>query len=205
VGAGLVVALLADISIVSEKAKLNDGHTRLGVAGMSPFPLSSILLFSSILFYLPSHIYPLYPHPTSLHYLFIFSYSWRPCLCYLAPVVWHGQSQVSQKEKKKKKKEETEKNQKKLTKARYYLLTGTFIEAKEAERIGLISVCVPQEQVLPKAMEVLAFFWFLVFGFWFLVFGFWFLVFGFWFLVFGFWFLVFGFWFLVFFFFWFFD
>ncbi len=34
VGAGLVVALLSDISIVSEKAKLNDGHARLGVAGM---------------------------------------------------------------------------------------------------------------------------------------------------------------------------
>ncbi len=32
VGAGLVVALMADISIVAEEARLTDGHTRLGVA-----------------------------------------------------------------------------------------------------------------------------------------------------------------------------
>lgn len=32
VGAGLVVALLADISIAAEKAKLSDGHIRMGVA-----------------------------------------------------------------------------------------------------------------------------------------------------------------------------
>ncbi len=32
VGAGLAVALLADVSIVSEAARLSDGHTRLGVA-----------------------------------------------------------------------------------------------------------------------------------------------------------------------------
>ncbi|MEK7387139.1 MAG: enoyl-CoA hydratase-related protein, partial [candidate division NC10 bacterium] len=32
VGAGLVVALLADVSIISESARLTDGHTRLGVA-----------------------------------------------------------------------------------------------------------------------------------------------------------------------------
>src|SRR5262245_2819816 len=32
VGAGLVVALLADVSIISETARLTDGHTRLGVA-----------------------------------------------------------------------------------------------------------------------------------------------------------------------------
>jgi enoyl-CoA hydratase len=32
VGAGLVVALLADVSIVAEDAKIIDGHTRLGVA-----------------------------------------------------------------------------------------------------------------------------------------------------------------------------
>src|SRR5205823_5629326 len=31
VGAGLVVALLADVSIISETARLTDGHTRLGV------------------------------------------------------------------------------------------------------------------------------------------------------------------------------
>src|SRR5262249_48520690 len=33
VGAGLVVALLADVSIIAEPARLTDGHTRLGVAG----------------------------------------------------------------------------------------------------------------------------------------------------------------------------
>jgi len=32
VGAGLVVALMADVSVMSEDAKLTDGHTRLGVA-----------------------------------------------------------------------------------------------------------------------------------------------------------------------------
>src|SRR6185312_11285662 len=31
VGAGLVVALLSDISIISETARFTDGHTRLGV------------------------------------------------------------------------------------------------------------------------------------------------------------------------------
>jgi enoyl-CoA hydratase len=33
VGAGLAVALMADISIINEEAKLTDGHIRLGVAG----------------------------------------------------------------------------------------------------------------------------------------------------------------------------
>ena len=32
VGAGLAVALLADVSIISEKARLTDGHTRFGVS-----------------------------------------------------------------------------------------------------------------------------------------------------------------------------
>src|SRR5205814_4270485 len=32
VGAGLAVALLADISIIAEDARLTDGHVRLGVA-----------------------------------------------------------------------------------------------------------------------------------------------------------------------------
>src|SRR3989441_4607993 len=32
VGAGLVVALLADVSIIAETARLTDGHTRLGGA-----------------------------------------------------------------------------------------------------------------------------------------------------------------------------
>ena len=36
VGAGLVVALLADISIMSETARITDGHTRLGVGRRRP-------------------------------------------------------------------------------------------------------------------------------------------------------------------------
>ena len=32
IGAGLAVALLADISVVGRTARLMDGHTRLGVA-----------------------------------------------------------------------------------------------------------------------------------------------------------------------------
>ena len=32
VGAGLAVALMADISIIAEEARLTDGHVRLGVA-----------------------------------------------------------------------------------------------------------------------------------------------------------------------------
>ena len=32
VGAGLAVALLADVSVIAEEARITDGHTRLGVA-----------------------------------------------------------------------------------------------------------------------------------------------------------------------------
>jgi len=40
VGAGLVAGLLADVSIASKKAKIIDGHTRLGVRRRrSPFPV----------------------------------------------------------------------------------------------------------------------------------------------------------------------
>jgi enoyl-CoA hydratase len=87
VGAGLAVALMADISIISESARITDGHVRLGVGAGD-------------------------------HAVIIW-----PLLCGLA-------------------------------KAKYYLLTADFIDGKEAERIGLVSLCVPQEQVLPKAMEV---------------------------------------------------
>ena len=87
VGAGLAVALMADISIISERARLSDGHLRLGVGAGD-------------------------------HAAIIW-----PLLCGLA-------------------------------KAKYYLLTADFIDGKEAERIGLVSCCVPQEEVLPKAMEV---------------------------------------------------
>src|SRR5215831_13143627 len=87
VGAGLVVALLADVSIIAENARLTDGHTRLGVVARDHAAL----------------IWPL--------------------LCGMA-------------------------------KARYYLLTSDFLDGKEAERIGLVSLCVPRDEVLAKAWEV---------------------------------------------------
>jgi len=87
VGAGLAVALMADISIMSETARITDGHVRLGVGAGD-------------------------------HAAIIW-----PLLCGLA-------------------------------KAKYYLLTADFIDGKEAERIGLVSLCVPAEDVLTKAMEV---------------------------------------------------
>lgn len=87
VGAGLAVALMADISIMSETARLTDGHIRLGVGAGD-------------------------------HAAIIW-----PLLCGMA-------------------------------KAKYYLLTADFIDGKEAERIGLVSMCVPQDDVVPKALEV---------------------------------------------------
>jgi enoyl-CoA hydratase len=41
-----------------------------------------------------------------------------------------------------------------MAKAKYYLLTSEFIDGKEAERIGLVSLCVPPEQLMPRALEV---------------------------------------------------
>ena len=87
VGAGLVVAMMADISIMSETARFTDGHTKLGVVAGD--------------------------HAAIL---------W-PLLCGMA-------------------------------KAKYYLLTSDFIDGKEAERIGLVSLCVPAPELLPKAFEV---------------------------------------------------
>ena len=87
VGAGLAVALLADISIASERARITDGHTRLGVAAGD--------------------------HAAVI---------W-PLLCGMA-------------------------------KAKYYLLTCDFIDGKEAERIGLVSMAVPHEELMPTAMKV---------------------------------------------------
>jgi enoyl-CoA hydratase len=87
VGAGLAVALMADISIMSETARLTDGHIRLGVGAGD-------------------------------HAAIIW-----PLLCGMA-------------------------------KAKYYLLTADFVDGKEAERIGLVSLCAPEAEVLPKAMEV---------------------------------------------------
>ncbi|HXG03799.1 MAG TPA: enoyl-CoA hydratase/isomerase family protein [Candidatus Binatia bacterium] len=87
VGAGLVVALMADISIMAEDARFTDGHTKLGVVAGD-------------------------------HAAIIW-----PLLCGMA-------------------------------KAKYYLLTSDFIDGREAERIGLVSLCVPREQLMAKAFEV---------------------------------------------------
>jgi enoyl-CoA hydratase len=87
VGAGLVVALLADVSIMSEAARLTDGHTRLGVAAGD-------------------------------HAAIIW-----PLLCGMA-------------------------------KAKYYLLTCDFVDGREAERIGLVSLCAPPDQVMTRAWDV---------------------------------------------------
>jgi enoyl-CoA hydratase len=87
VGAGLAIALLADISVAAENAKILDGHTRLGVAAGD-------------------------------HAVIIW-----PLLCGLA-------------------------------KARYHLLTNKPLSGLEAERIGLVAVCVPDDQVLTSALEV---------------------------------------------------
>jgi enoyl-CoA hydratase len=87
VGAGLAVALMADISVIAQDARLTDGHLRLGVVAGD--------------------------HAAVL---------W-PLLCGMA-------------------------------KAKYYLLTADFIDGAEAERIGLVSRCVPREEVLPTALEI---------------------------------------------------
>ena len=87
VGAGLAVALMADISVIAEDARLTDGHLRLGVVAGD--------------------------HAAIL---------W-PLLCGMA-------------------------------KAKYYLLTADFIDGREAERIGLVSRCVPRERVLEDALEI---------------------------------------------------
>jgi enoyl-CoA hydratase len=87
VGAGVVVALLSDICIMAEGARLADGHHKLGVAAGD-------------------------------HGAIIW-----PLLCGMA-------------------------------KAKYYLMTGDFISGTEAERIGLVSLCVPDAQLLDKTMEV---------------------------------------------------
>jgi enoyl-CoA hydratase len=87
VGAGLAVALLSDISVIAESARLTDGHVRLGVAAGD----HSVILW--------------------------------PLLCGMA-------------------------------KAKYYLLTADFIDGREAERIGLVSRCVPDDEVLDTALQI---------------------------------------------------
>jgi enoyl-CoA hydratase len=81
------VALLADVSVIAESARLSDGHTRIGVAAGD--------------------------HAVGL---------W-PLLCGMA-------------------------------KAKYYLLTSDFVDGPEAERIGLVTRCVPDDDVLPEALRI---------------------------------------------------
>ena len=87
VGAGLAVALLADVSVMGESARLSDGHARLGVAAGD--------------------------HAALL---------W-PLLCGMA-------------------------------RAKYYLMTADFVDGREAERIGLVTRCVPDDEVLTEALAI---------------------------------------------------
>jgi len=87
VGAGLAVALLADVSVMGEGARLSDGHARLGVAAGD--------------------------HAALL---------W-PLLCGMA-------------------------------RAKYYLMTADFVDGREAERIGLVTRCVPDDQVLTESLAI---------------------------------------------------
>src|SRR5207247_7412824 len=87
VGAGLVVALLADISIMAENARITDGHTRLGVVAGD-------------------------------HAAIVW-----PLLCGMA-------------------------------KAKYYLLTCDFIDGKEAERIGLVSLTLQAALLMTNGCHV---------------------------------------------------
>ena len=86
-GAGLVVGLLADVSIAGKRARIVDGHPRLGVAAGD---VAAII--------------------------------W-PLLCGMA-------------------------------KAKYYLLTGKPLSGEEAERIGLVSLCVEDDEVQDRALAV---------------------------------------------------
>jgi len=87
VGAGLVVALLADVSVASRTAKIIDGHTKLGVAAGDHAAICWPLLVG-------------------------------------------------------------------MAKAKYYLLTCETLSGEEAERIGLVSTCVGDDDVLPTATRI---------------------------------------------------
>jgi enoyl-CoA hydratase len=87
VGAGLVVGLLADVSIAARSARIIDGHTRLGVAAGDHAAIC-----------------------------------W-PLLCGMA-------------------------------KAKYHLLTCRPVSGEEAERIGLVSLCVDDADLDATALEV---------------------------------------------------
>jgi enoyl-CoA hydratase len=87
VGAGLVVGLLADVSIAARSARIIDGHTKLGVAAGD-------------------------------HAAIVW-----PLLCGMA-------------------------------KAKYYLLTCDPLSGEEAERIGLVSLCVDDDKLVDTAYDV---------------------------------------------------
>lgn len=87
VGAGLVVALLADISVAGRTARLIDGHTKLGVAAGDHAAICWPLLVG-------------------------------------------------------------------MAKAKYYLMTCDTLLGEEAERIGLVSVCVDDDDVLATASRI---------------------------------------------------
>jgi enoyl-CoA hydratase len=87
VGAGLVVGLLADVSLASPSARIVDGHTKLGVAAGD-------------------------------HAAIVW-----PLLCGMA-------------------------------KAKYHLLLCEEVDGVEAERIGLVSLCVPEEELEERALEI---------------------------------------------------
>jgi enoyl-CoA hydratase len=87
VGAGLAVALLADISIATPTARIVDGHTRLGVAAGD-------------------------------HAVIVW-----PLLCGMA-------------------------------KAKYHLLLCEPLSGEEAERLGLVSLCVPEAELEERSLEV---------------------------------------------------
>jgi enoyl-CoA hydratase len=87
VGAGLVLAILADISIAANSARLIDGHTKLGVAAGD-------------------------------HAAIVW-----PLLCGMA-------------------------------KAKYYLLLCEPITGEEAERMGLVSLAVPADELPQRALDI---------------------------------------------------
>lgn len=89
VGAGLVAAILADVSVAGRTARIIDGHTRLGVAAGDHAAVCWPLLAG-------------------------------------------------------------------MAKAKYYLLTCRTLTGEEAERIGLVSLCVEDDLVQQTAMEVAA-------------------------------------------------
>ena len=87
VGAGLVAAVLADVSVAGRTARIIDGHTRLGVAAGDHAAICWPLLVG-------------------------------------------------------------------MAKAKYYLLTCVTLTGEEAERIGLVSLCVDDDKVRETALQI---------------------------------------------------